>query len=318
MSLLERIYFFHGQILDHRYPNATDLMDEFEISSATAHRDINYLRDRLLAPIVFDQGRNGYAYEYDNFRLPFEDSPKVVLFLGLLNTLAAETGLAELPELQQLQKKLSSVALGGKKIDGLIHCEWVEIEPVGQEIFEQAITALLEQIEIEINYLQHDGQRSVRHLDPLKLINYQGRWYLLAWCHLRRERRLFHLSRIQHIALTQNPVHHRLEPDDPYLQGVFGIFKGTPQFSATIEFTGKAADIVRHQRWHNRQQCRETSRGIQFTLPVADDRELIMKVLQFGAQAKIISPPELQTKLQHEIEQMRFLYQEQPGPEYSS
>ncbi len=40
MSLLERIYLFHEKLKENRYPNATLLVDQFEISSATARRDI--------------------------------------------------------------------------------------------------------------------------------------------------------------------------------------------------------------------------------------------------------------------------------------
>lgn len=50
MSQLERIYAFHQRLKNNRFPNARTLQEEFELSRATAHRDINYLRDRLLAP----------------------------------------------------------------------------------------------------------------------------------------------------------------------------------------------------------------------------------------------------------------------------
>ena len=109
MSLLERIYSFHSRIQAGRFPNASDLAEEFEVSPATAHRDIAYLRDRLLAPLKFDPRQNGYFYQEEGFRLPLEDSPRIVLFLGMLSSMASETGLETLPELKLLQKKLSSM-----------------------------------------------------------------------------------------------------------------------------------------------------------------------------------------------------------------
>ncbi|NOQ45230.1 MAG: WYL domain-containing protein [Desulfobulbaceae bacterium] len=309
MSILERIYFFHSRIMENRFPNSTDLVGEFEVSSATAHRDINYLRDRLLAPLAFNQRRNGYYYEKEGFRLPFEESPKIVLFLGVLNAMASEAGLADLPELQQLRQKLSSlVTHGRKRLEDLIHCEWVEMEPVDPKIFNRVIGALLTQVQIRINYARDVKNENSRNIDPLKLINYQGRWYLLGWCHLRKARRLFHLSRIKHVSPTQQKSHHALQPDDPYLTAVFGIFKGEAKFSATIEFTGRAAEIVRHQRWHDEQQIHETDHGLALTLPVADDRELVMKVLQFGSLARVVGPEELQQKVRQEIERMSALY----------
>jgi len=310
MSLLERIYSFHSLIQAGRFPNAVDLAEEFEVSPATAHRDIAYLRDRLLAPLHFDQRKNGYYYEEDDFRLPFEDSPRIVLFLGVLSSMASEAGLETLPELKQLQKKLSSMVLTHQEhIEDLIHCEWVEVQPVDKKVFDRVISGLLESMQLEINYTKEYGQPGTsRRVDPLKLVHYQGRWYLLAWCRLRQGKRLFHLSRIQSIQTTGQQVEHRLQPDDNYLTGVFGIFKGKARFTATIALTGKAADTVREQHWHPDQQIEQTKTGILLHLPVADDRELIMKVLQFGDEAEVIAPETLREKIKERITAMANRY----------
>ena len=310
MSLLERIYYFHSRIQAGRFPNANDLAEEFEVSAATAHRDIAYLRDRLLAPLYFDPRKNGYFYEDGDFRLPFEDSPRIVLFLGVLSSMASETGLETLPELKQLQKKLSSMVLPHQvHIEDLIHCEWVEVQPVDKNVFDTAINSLLEGVQLDIQYSKEYGQPSTsRRIDPLKLVHYQGRWYLLAWCRLRQGKRLFHLSRIVQIAKTDLAVEHSLQPGDDYLTGVFGIFKGKASFTATIELTGQAAETVRDQHWHPAQQVEQTSNGILIHLPVADDRELMMKVLQFGDEAEIIGPDSLREKIRDKIEKMGRRY----------
>ncbi len=310
MSLLERIYSFHSRIQAGRFPNANDLAEEFEVSSATAHRDIAYLRDRLLAPLTFDQRKNGYFYEEEDFRLPFEDSPRIVLFLGVLSSMASEAGLETLPELKQLQKKLSSMLLTHPEhIKDLIHCEWVEVQPVDNKVFDTVINGLLEGIQLEITYIKEFGQPGTnRRVDPLKLVNYQGRWYLLAWCRLRQGKRLFHLSRIQSLQATEQQIEHQLDTDDDYLTGVFGIFKGKASFTATIALTGKAADTVREQHWHPNQRIEQTTTGILLHLPVADDRELLMKVLQFGDEAEIIAPTAFRQKIRKQIELMAKRY----------
>ncbi len=311
MSLLERIYYFHSRIVDNRFPNATELAGEFEVSAATAHRDISYLRDRLLAPLSFHQQKNGYYYTEEGFRLPFEDSPKIILFLGVLNTMAREAGLAALPELVQLQKKVGSLAApGGEQLEQRIHCEWVETEPVDDAVFNTVINALLTGIQVELQYKKTETKVSSRTVEPLKLVNYQGRWYLYGWCNLRQSQRLFHLSRIVTIQPTQKAVLHQPRQDDPYLTSAFGIFKGAPQFKVTLLFTGKARDIIRHQRWHPDQVSRETQEGLFLTLPVADDREIMMKILQFGSQALVIEPKSLRKKIHDEIHKMVNLYTE--------
>lgn len=311
MSLLERIYYFHSRIQENRYPNSGDLVREFEVSPATAHRDINYLRDRLLAPLAFNQRHNGYYYTEIGFRLPFEDTPRLVMLLGMLQKIAGETGLADLPELKKLQKKLTElVNRDNRSIEHLVHCEWVEIEPVDARIFADVLSALVAGTQLRIIYGSPSGALSERTVDPLRLVNYQGRWYVPAWCHLRRARRMFHLSRIKNSRRLDSRAEKRLDPGDDWLTGSFGIFKSGAgeRFRAEIKLQGTAAEIVRHQRWHPDQEIIPVSDGLILSLPVADDRELIMKILQFGAQASIIRPPELRRKVRGEIEKMAALY----------
>lgn len=313
MSLLERIYYFHDRVLEERYPNSSDLVDEFEISPATAHRDINYLRDRLLAPLAYSQKKNGYYYTDNDFRLPFEDTPRVVMLLGMLQKMAEEAGLDNLPELIKLQKKLASlVNKNNKPIENIVHCEWIETEHVDPQIFADVLHALLEENQLHITYSSPADKEKIteRMIDPLKLVNYQGRWYIPAWCHLRQSRRMFHLSRISSAKRSSAKAKHQLNPDDDWLTGSFGIFKSSPEkrFQAKIMLQGKAAEIVRHQRWHPDQKISQVADGLVLELPVSDDRELIMKVLQFGSQARIIHPPKLCQKVQLEIEKMAELY----------
>ena len=85
MSLLERVFYFHQEVLQGHFPNSRTVSAQFEVSAATAKRDIVYLRDRLLAPLVFNHEKNGYFYQEDGFSLPFENSPRVIFLLTMLN-----------------------------------------------------------------------------------------------------------------------------------------------------------------------------------------------------------------------------------------
>jgi predicted DNA-binding transcriptional regulator YafY len=101
---------------------------------------------------------------------------------------------------------------------------------------------------------------------------------------------------------------HQIKQGDEYLSGVFGIFKGKATATARIRCTGKAAEIIRHQRWHSEQTIEEVDQGIILSLPVADDRELIMKVLQFGHDVELIEPESMRLKVVQDIEKMTQLY----------
>lgn len=309
MSLLERIYFFHEKLQDLRYPNATILVDQFEVSLATARRDIAYLRDRLLAPLAFDSQKNGFFYNQEGFALPFERSPKIIFLLGMLNKMAEEAGLGQLPEVKTLEEKLSTFVFPdyGRLVDN-IHCEWVEVESLQPLIFETIVEAIVTRHIVSIDYNTTSREATKRIIEPLRLINYQGRWYLLAYCQLRRAIRIFHIARMSKAALGKDTFEPSPHDHDELLHQSFGIFKGKSIYLAEILFTSTAAELVRHQHWHANQSLEEVADGILLRLPVSDNREILMKVLQYGSMAKVIAPKALRDEVKQEIQRMTKLY----------
>jgi predicted DNA-binding transcriptional regulator YafY len=311
MSRLERIYFFHQRLKADRFPNAQTLMEEFELSRATAHRDISYMRDRLLAPLVFNSSRKGFYYTENDFSLPFEDSPKILFLMGLLNKMADEAGLGSLPEMKKLEQRLSQlIAPGYEQLMDSILCQWIEVETLEPSVFETIIEAVLKDRLLEVEYCSAEALNSHRTLQPQRLINYQGRWYLLAYCLLRKDHRLFHMARIKKAATGKKRTGPQHQAPVSFLEDAFGIFTGETRYHAKIAFTGTAAELVRRQHWHENQIVEEQDDGITLSLPVNDDREIIMKILQYGSRATVIAPESLRTRVAEEINRMSSCYQD--------
>ena len=270
----------------------------------TARRDIAYLRERLLAPLAFNSQKNGFYYTEGSFNLPFENSPRIVFLLGMLNRLAEESGLSGLPEIKQLEQKLvSMIPHGSSPIIDNIQCEWVEVEYPDATIFDTIIEAIVKKYMLHIGYHSLQQEKTTRIIEPLTLINYQGRWYLLAWCTLRKDYRIFHLARVLQADLGDRGTLIESRPPEN-LNHSFGIFKGSPKYQAEILFTGYAAHLIRNQFWHNDQKVEQTESGVILKIPVRDDREIIMKILQYGSQAQVLEPDELKVKIKEEIQKM--------------
>lgn len=301
MSVLERVFYFHREILKGNYPNSRTLADHFEMSTATSKRDITYLRDRLCAPLTFDSKKNGFCYQ-EGFHLPFEESPRIIFLLAMLSKLADEAGLGDLQEVRQLEQRLSVMISPdyGTVIDSL-HCLWIEIESIDHQIFEIIIEAVVKKQLLILQYRSIGGESSTRTAAPLQIINYQGRWYCYSFCYLRQENRLFHIGRIQSAELTNQIIPEDISLDRTMLGLSFGIFQGKPRYTAEILFTSTAAELIKNQRWHKDQETKVVEKGVLLRLPVSDDRELVMKILQYGAMAQVLSPPELIKRLQTEI-----------------
>ena len=73
MERIERIHALHRILTAARYPVTVQrLQQELECSRATVYRDLAYLRDQLMAPVI-GNGEAGFRYDPDDssrFELP--------------------------------------------------------------------------------------------------------------------------------------------------------------------------------------------------------------------------------------------------------
>ena len=82
----ERYHWFHGQVKEGRCPNSRTLSERFEVSQKKAQRDIEFIRDRLGAPLAYDPSKKGYHYDDISYELPpiwFKEDELLALCLAL-------------------------------------------------------------------------------------------------------------------------------------------------------------------------------------------------------------------------------------------
>ena len=71
MSVSSRIQWLHRKISDMSYPNAKRLAERFGISHRQAQRDVDFLRDKMSAPIEYSYEKKGFFYSKE-YTLPIE------------------------------------------------------------------------------------------------------------------------------------------------------------------------------------------------------------------------------------------------------
>ncbi|HYL88790.1 MAG TPA: WYL domain-containing protein, partial [Burkholderiales bacterium] len=85
---------------------------------------------------------------------------------------------------------------------------------------------------------------------------------------------------------------------DEHLASGYGIFAGRKVEWATLKFTPEAARWVSAQSWHPKQRARvEKDGSYLLEIPYADDRELVMEILKFGADVEVIGPAALRQRV---------------------
>jgi hypothetical protein len=73
----------------------------------------------------------------------------------------------------------------------------------------------------------------------------------------------------------------------------------------TLRFTPFRTRWIREQLWHPFQKITHLADGsLELSFPVADFREVKMKILQFGAHVKVIQPAALREEIREEIQKL--------------
>jgi len=278
-------------------------LEELEISRATAKRDIEYLRDFLGAPLVYDRAANGYRYVPDSpeFELPglwFNDTELYALLASEQLLEAVQPGLLG-PYIGPLKGRIRKLLEAGGHSADVVSAR-IRLQPfasrrVDQVIFGRASEAVLN---CEIATITYHGRereaRTERSVHAYRLLHYRDNWYLIGWCEQAQALRTFSLDRIERIALSETPA---APPDeralDCYLGASFGIFTGEARAWAVLRFTAERARWVADETWHPDQIGQWAGEIYELQVPYSDPRELLMDVLKYGPDVEVVAPEEL-------------------------
>jgi predicted DNA-binding transcriptional regulator YafY len=155
---------------------------------------------------------------------------------------------------------------------------------------------------VQIRYFSASrNATSRRNVDPYRLWYAQGALYLIGYCHLRKDVRLFAVDRIRAITVTSQPCQLPLGFDvDEYVANALLVMRGAP-IEVRLRFDRSAAPWVRDREWHRSQRL-EPARGgaLVMTLKVADTPELVGWILSFGSRVKVLAPEPIRKRVEEE------------------
>jgi predicted DNA-binding transcriptional regulator YafY len=140
-----------------------------------------------------------------------------------------------------------------------------------------------------------------RDVDPYHLWYMAGTLYLIAYCHLRRDVRMFTIDRIRSMTVTNQPCQMLLNFDlDTYLRDALVVMRGNP-LAVALRFNRPTAAWMKDRQWHPSQQVTLHKDGsLTMTLQVADTRELVGWILNFGSGVRVLQPETLREKVREE------------------
>lgn len=311
MDRTERFYRIEMLIRGRGSVSFATLLDELEVSRATLKRDLDYLRTRMDAPIVYDRDANGYRFDAavaGQAREASHELPGVwfsereIHALLTMHQLIArlDAGGVLARHLNPLLDKLNGM-LGANEGESRELMKRVKIisparRPVDDKVFEVVGSALLKRQRLKLDYYTRSKQsRSERTVSPLRLVHYRNTWYLDTWCHANEGLRRFALDAMRQVELLgQRAKEVAMKTVEAELDGGYGIFGGKEPKWATLHFAREAAQWVGSEQWHPQQQLESLPDGsLRMRLPYTGDTELAMDILRHGAQVKVEAPAAL-------------------------
>jgi predicted DNA-binding transcriptional regulator YafY len=307
-------------ISSRRGKSAYELATELECNPRTVYRDLEALQ---LAgfPIYTTRsdGRNLWSL-LDSVKhqmpVPFTLTELMALYFGR-DMLKVFRNTAFYESLESLFRKIKAT-LPPESIRYLDKTEQTlrfSIKPYKdygrfKEILNRVNEAAVSRRSVEIVYYTMGRKKeTLRRVNPYGIWFFNGSFYLIGFCHLRKEVRIFALDRIKMLHQTEEtfsvPDDFRLEE---FMLDSFGIYKG-PTVRVKAWFHPDAAGYIKEKIWHPSQKIHLNPDGsVILEAEVSGTDEIRFWIMSWGSKALVLEPESLREKIREEAEKTAMLY----------
>ena len=282
--LLEMIYY----LLNKKNVTAKELAERFNVSKRTIYRDIDTLSLSGI-PIYAAKGNNGGIRILDNFVLnksvfSEREQKEILSALHVLLTVKTEdTGFT-------LRKMEAFFNLNAP--------DWFEVDftrwgPDSNESYTSIKTAILEKLILEFEYYSTYGEKTCRRVEPIKLWFKSRYWYLKCYCLEKNSLRLFKLTRMRNITVTEEKFCERdyakecaaqtestkNEPPNNKQKEITVIMKIAPEMTYRV-----------YDDFDDSQIIKNDDGSFIVTMKEFEDNRLYGYILSYGEHAVVLEP----------------------------
>lgn len=201
MNRIDRLYALVEELraAGARGRTARQLARHFEVSVRTIERDLSAL-GQAGVPLATKQGRTGgYTLDRSMSLPPLNFTPREAAAVAVALSLS-EHVLFRRDARSALQKIVAAMperALEeARRTAGKVRLIVQPVADPDAEVAETIWQAVRDNLVLRIHYIDVGGVETEREVEPQQVVMGPNGSYLTAWCHLRREDRVFRLDRI--------------------------------------------------------------------------------------------------------------------------
>lgn len=292
-------------LLNRKRITAKELAERFEVSIRTIYRDIDTI-DRAGIPIISYSGNQGGFGIMENYKLNHQLLTPNNL-CSLLATLKGINSTFEDMELSASIEKLQHL-IPENQIDHLkLNMEQIIISmpPWANNNSQKKLVKEIRQAIhisklITITYQNYKNEITVREIEPMSIVFKGYSWHLYAYCRLRKNFRIFKLSRILQLN-TENLSFERRK------QSYFDLEEQTKQQENIIHVTLKfSAEVkTRVEDIFPRANIQTLNNGEMIVTTQFPDKEWYFSlILSFGNHVEVLEPEDIRQATASKVKSM--------------
>ncbi|MBZ4188291.1 helix-turn-helix transcriptional regulator [Niabella beijingensis] len=307
INKFDRIVAILIQLQSKRIVKAQDLADRFNVSLRTIYRDIRSLQTAGV-PISSEAG---IGYELvEGYRLP----PVMFTREEASSFVAAEKLMQKFID-KRMGDHFASAITKMKAVLRMADKDWISsiegqvLVRQGQSIFNEKVPealsvlfdSLAQKVQVEVMYKKLESSQPERRIiEPVGVFHENEFWYLMAYCHLRKDYRRFRTDRIQGIKKTTTPF----IKEHPELQEFLKQRQDFPRTKVRIVVHPKVAGHLQwNKNYHGFTEEKITEEGIEMTfMSRYPESDFARWFLSFGDYARILEPETLKKSVHAIVE----------------
>ena len=216
MNRMDRLYAIVEELRARapRQLQAAELADRFEVSARTIERDILALQEAGV-PIWSQRGpRGGYALDPRRTLPPLNLTAEEAV--ALATALAASGPMPFADAIRSARMKLGAVMATSEATQAEILAGRIRVAPApdtAQDAMRAIEEAVMRRVVVRLRYEDRNGTDTDREVEAHGLFSsHHGQkhdWYLIGWCRMRNDGRVFRLDRIREATVTDEAIPDR-------------------------------------------------------------------------------------------------------------
>ncbi|KGE72012.1 helix-turn-helix transcriptional regulator [Spirochaeta lutea] len=309
---IDRLLSIIVYLLNHELVSANTLAKRYGVSVRTIQRDLETI-DLAGIPIYALQGSaGGYgimnSYKMDRQLLTTDDFFNILTALqGVSDTLSDKTVSDTLEKMRSLVPVQTGDILSQRTEKLSIDFSMLGGDPRSREVFRIVKDAVDRQHLIEFGYTSNKLETTRRIIEPMTIAFRWRAWYLYGFCRLRKDFRLFRISRIKDPMVLPEQFRRREKPLEAYI-AENPLWSGTGvMVDLHLRFLPEMIPLVE-------EYYPEETRNIQpdgsmvVTTRMPEDGSLYAYILSFGQFVEVLKPNHLRDTIRRAAEDIAARY----------